>query len=132
MTKTEFEHYYVYGGVSLTVYTHLCDLPRWVRQLPVCRLDFAIDLPNPIRDLNVTETEVRATLSFARVPYACIVPFAAIREWTAWKSAPVRNSIPKSTPAQRQAGRAGRPRRVLPAGWRVIEGGRGSGDPKSA
>lgn len=131
MDRKTFEDALVYGGIAVVVDTKQCALPpEWMAR-PLCKLEFALDFPIPIRDLSVTDQGVNATLNFNGRPYLCNVPFSAILGWTGMgRGAPVvRQSIPKSTPAQRQAGRAGqlaakKARRALPAGWRVIEGGR--------
>ncbi len=41
-------------------------------------LQFAYDMPVPIRDLTVDERGIRATLSFQRTPHACVIPWEAV------------------------------------------------------
>ncbi len=41
-------------------------------------LQFAYDMPVPIRDLTVDEGGIRATLSFQRTPHACVIPWDAV------------------------------------------------------
>jgi hypothetical protein len=53
------------------------DLPEWLR-MPWVRLQIGYDMPLPIPDLAVDDAGVRATLSFRRVPHACVLPWASI------------------------------------------------------
>ncbi len=41
-------------------------------------LQFAYDMPVPIRDLTVDQAGIRATLSFQRSPHACVIPWDAV------------------------------------------------------
>jgi len=54
------------------------DVPPWLKGDPNLCLQLGYDLPVPIPDLALDEDGVRATLSFRREPFLCVVPWAAI------------------------------------------------------
>lgn len=53
-------------------------VPKWLQKQAVLTLQFGTNLPIPIRDLEITDEEVRATLSFSRTPFLCVIPWAAV------------------------------------------------------
>lgn len=53
-------------------------LPERLYLEPTVVLDLGYNLPVPIPDLRLTEDGFTATLSFARVPYMCVIPWAAV------------------------------------------------------
>jgi Stringent starvation protein B len=54
------------------------DVPAWLKGDPNLCLQLGYDLPVPIPDLALDEQGVRATLSFRREPFLCIVPWSAV------------------------------------------------------
>lgn len=52
-------------------------VPGQFRADPLMSLEVGLNLPIPIRDLEIGEAGLYATLSFNRTPYYCEVPFAA-------------------------------------------------------
>ena len=53
-------------------------LPDHLRDELRLRLDYGLDMPIPIEDLQVTEQGVQATLSFNRQPQSTFVPWSAV------------------------------------------------------
>lgn len=53
------------------------ELPEWLRG-PSVTLQIGYDMPRPIPDLTIDEHGVRATLSFQRTPFRCVIPWRAI------------------------------------------------------
>jgi hypothetical protein len=56
-----------------------CDVPRDILDAgkPFC-LDYGLDMPRPIPDLETDERGIKATLSFGGEPVGTFVPWAAI------------------------------------------------------
>ena len=53
-------------------------VPPHLRQRPQLVLQIGLDLPVPIRDLEVDDDGVFATLSFDRTPFSCTIPWGAV------------------------------------------------------
>lgn len=53
-------------------------VPSWFKKQPQLALDIGLNLPVPIRDLDLGEEGVSCTLSFNRSPHFCFVPWSAI------------------------------------------------------
>jgi hypothetical protein len=66
------------------VYVHLDPrrdgvlLPDFLREQPRVVLQYGYNMPVPIRDLNVDERGISATLSFRRVSHATFIPWSAV------------------------------------------------------
>lgn len=53
-------------------------VPRWFQNQPELTLQVGLNMPVPIRDLEVDENGVSCTLSFSRTPFWCSLPWTAI------------------------------------------------------
>jgi len=53
-------------------------VPSWFKKQPQLILEIGLNLPVPIRDLEVTDEGVSCTLSFNRTPHFCLVPWSAV------------------------------------------------------
>ena len=53
-------------------------VPRHLKTNPQLILQLGLNLPVPIRDLDVGDDGVRCTLSFQRTPFLCVLPYPAI------------------------------------------------------
>jgi stringent starvation protein B len=53
-------------------------VPRNLKTNPQLILQLGLNLPVPIRDLEVGDDGVKCTLSFQRVPFYCVLPYPAI------------------------------------------------------
>ncbi len=53
-------------------------VPRHLKTNPQLILQLGLNLPVPIRDLEVGDDGVRCTLSFQRTPFLCVLPYPAI------------------------------------------------------
>jgi stringent starvation protein B len=53
-------------------------VPRHLKNNAQLILQLGLDLPVPIRDLDVGDDGVRCTLSFSRTPFFCVLPYPAI------------------------------------------------------
>lgn len=53
-------------------------VPRHYRDNHKLVLQFAYDLPLPIRDLSITDHAISGTLSFNREPYWCTIPWSSV------------------------------------------------------
>ena len=58
----------------------LLDVPRSVRpkERETTTFEYGLNLPVPIYDLEITDTGIRATLSFSRAPQHTFVPWDAV------------------------------------------------------
>lgn len=124
-------------------------VPPWLRHQAQLVLQVGYDMPIPIDDLTVDSYGVTGTLSFSRTPFRCMIPWAAVfalvgdegrgmvydkdipAEVAAEVEAETRNA------KKRQAIKvpltaASKPRRTLPEGWRVIQGGKLAAKPKKS
>lgn len=124
-------------------------VPPWLRHQAQLVLQFGENLTIPITDMMLTAIGISGTLSFARTPYTCFVPWSAVfalvgddgrgqvfdesmpqeikdEMATASKlSAKHRQQfqVVKETVASGMLPRT-KSGRVLPIGWRVIDGGK--------
>ncbi len=118
------------------------DVPAWLKGDPNLCLQLGYDLPVPIPDLTLDDTGVRATLSFRREPFLCVVPWAAIflivdaeSRGMLWEDdAPpetrVQTPRPQSVPPGKKPGRARlRSLPSEPALAMEMDGGNGDGGP---
>jgi stringent starvation protein B len=53
-------------------------VPRHLKTNPQLILQLGLNLAVPIPDLEVSDDQVTCTLSFARTPFLCVLPYAAI------------------------------------------------------
>ncbi|MFO0618018.1 MAG: hypothetical protein U0414_35835 [Polyangiaceae bacterium] len=53
-------------------------VPRWFQNQPELTLQVGLNMPVPIRDLEIDENGVSCTLSFSRSPFWCSLPWSAI------------------------------------------------------
>jgi stringent starvation protein B len=101
-------------------------------------LVLGLALPVPIYDLSITNDGWSATLSFSRRPFKVSVPWGAVCGYVAgstgrgvvFNEAGMREAgfEKQETPAQqREASTVEEKRKTLPPGWRVVDGGKGSG-----
>lgn len=67
-----------------TVFVHLdprreaVTVPAWFKRQPQLVLQVGYSMPVPIRDLDLDDDGVQATLSFNRAPHFCYVPWSAV------------------------------------------------------
>lgn len=67
-----------------TVYVHLdprsegVRVPDWFKKQPQLVLQIGLNMPVPIRDLDVGDEAVSCTLSFSRTPHFCWIPWASV------------------------------------------------------
>ena len=54
----------------------------WKARKEIVHLEYGLDMPVPITDLEVTDAGVKATLSFSREPFTTFVPWAAVGNFT--------------------------------------------------
>jgi len=94
-------------------------VPKSLRGNPHVRFDLGLNLPVPIRDLEVTAQGWSATLSFNDGPYFCNVP------WGAVLAMGMPDPSLESVDAQVK-------RKTLPPGWRVLDGGRKDSEPEDS
>jgi hypothetical protein len=52
--------------------------PAWKAGTEYVHLEYGLDMPVPIVDMEITEKGIKATLSFARVPFTTFVPWDAV------------------------------------------------------
>jgi stringent starvation protein B len=126
-------------------------VPSWFKKQPQLALQIGLNLPVPIRDLQIDDEGVSCTLSFNRSPHFCFIPwhavFALVGEdsrgmvWPdsvpaeitvaqqtsatptgAAKPTPVRSQPRESQPKKVSRG-AGASRSSKPAGLRAVTGG---------
>jgi stringent starvation protein B len=53
-------------------------VPSWFKKQPQLALQIGLNLPVPIRDLEIDDDGISCTLSFNRSPHFCFVPWAAV------------------------------------------------------
>lgn len=53
-------------------------VPRWFQNQPELTLQVGLNMPVPIRDLEIDDNGVSCTLSFSRTPFWCSLPWSAI------------------------------------------------------
>lgn len=53
-------------------------VPNWFKKQPQLALQIGLNLPLPIKDLEITEHGVSCTLSFSRTPHFCSLPWSAV------------------------------------------------------
>lgn len=53
-------------------------VPAWFKKQPQLVLQVGLNMPVPIRDLNVDDSGISCTLSFSRSPFFCVIPWAAV------------------------------------------------------
>jgi hypothetical protein len=53
-------------------------VPAWFKNQPHLVLQIGLNMPVPIRDLEVDESSVSCTLSFNRSPFFCYIPWPAV------------------------------------------------------
>lgn len=53
-------------------------VPRWFQNQPELMLLIGLNMPVPIRDLEIDENGVSCTLSFSRTPFWCSLPWSSI------------------------------------------------------
>lgn len=53
-------------------------VPPWFKKQPQLILQLGLNMPVPIRDLNVDDEGLSGTLSFNRSPHFCLVPWSAV------------------------------------------------------
>jgi len=53
-------------------------VPKHLKTNPQLILQLGLNLPVPIRDLDVGDDDVRCTLSFSRSPFYCVIPYQAV------------------------------------------------------
>jgi hypothetical protein len=77
--KDAFEHLLCRGGVAIAVDARQPGvvLPEHLLGIDVV-LNYELDPPVPIPDLEATAEGIRATLSFSRTPFATFVPWGAV------------------------------------------------------
>ena len=69
---------------SADVFVHLdprgedVRVPKWFKNQPHLVLQIGLNMPVPIKDLEVTEDAVSCTLSFNRSPFFCFIPWRAV------------------------------------------------------
>jgi stringent starvation protein B len=67
-----------------SVYVHLdprrdgVRVPEWFNKQPQLILQIGLNLPVPIRDLEVDDEAVSCTLSFSRTPHSCYLPWPSV------------------------------------------------------
>jgi stringent starvation protein B len=67
-----------------TVYVHLdprsegVRVPDWFKKQPQLVLQIGLNMPVPIRDLDVGDEAVSCTLSFSRTPHFCWIPWGSV------------------------------------------------------
>lgn len=54
------------------------ELPESLSHEPHVMLQLGLDLPVPIPDLRVDRRGISGTLSFARIPFRCVIPWSAV------------------------------------------------------
>ena len=52
--------------------------PEWKAKQDIIRLEYGLDMPVPITDLEITDEGITATLSFSRIPCHTYVPWKAV------------------------------------------------------
>jgi hypothetical protein len=53
-------------------------VPNWFKKQPQLALQIGLNLPVPIKDLEITEHGFSCTLSFSRTPHFCSLPWSAV------------------------------------------------------
>ncbi|MFO0565770.1 MAG: ClpXP protease specificity-enhancing factor SspB [Polyangiaceae bacterium] len=53
-------------------------VPQWFKKQPHLVLQIGLNMPVPIRDLEVNDDSISCTLSFNRSPFFCFLPWSAI------------------------------------------------------
>jgi hypothetical protein len=86
----------------------------------VIALDINYNFEIPILDLCIDAESISGTFSFNSKPELVIVPWTAVMQMIDLNEAP---EVPKTKPPQPATEKLKKPRRALPAGWAVIEGG---------
>jgi len=100
--------------IRIAFETRFAVLPLHLKKPKFCALDFGLNLRKPIPDLELTEEYIAGTLSFGGLTHYCKVPYDAIV-----------GIEEDGAPAQVEQSR---PLRKMPAGWRVIDGGKTDGE----
>lgn len=105
------------GIVTIAVATAYADLPAHLKDQTHVILDVGYDMPVPIPDLMVDNFGISGTLSFNRRPCWIYARWSDIVEYKL-KHEPIL-SLPAPKPKRKAA-----PKREIPKGWGVIQGGR--------
>jgi len=95
-------------------------VPKSLQGNPHVRFDLGLNMPVPIRDLEVTAKGWSATLSFSDGLYLCNVPWDAVIAM-GMPDPSLEKPQSKSKPEVQ--------RKTLPPGWRVLDGGKETEDP---
>ena len=53
-------------------------VPAWFKKQPQLVLQVGLNMPVPIRDLNVDDNGISCTLSFSRSPFFCVIPWPSV------------------------------------------------------
>jgi hypothetical protein len=107
-----------------SVYVHLDPrqasviVPAWFKKQPQLVLQVGLNMPVPIKDLQLDDEGMSCTLSFSRSPFFCVVPWGSVevaRQGESREQGPSsRKDAPKAVPAvegQAEAPKAKRPRK---------------------
>lgn len=98
-------------SIRVALDTRFATIPAYLKKLPWCVLEFGLAMAKPIPDLAVSDSAISGTLSFSGSPFLVRVPFSSILGVEEVGGAEEARPLEK-------------PRRKLPAGWRVLPGGR--------
>lgn len=111
-------------------------VPEQLRGNPQLSLVLGLNLPVPVKDLLIDNKGWSAKLSFNQAPYNVFVPWEAV--YLIVGDSGVGINYPSDTPTEAKVNKTQdmskhEPipvdrKKTLPVGWRVIEGGKKSGD----
>lgn len=78
--REAFEHLLCRGGVRVALHGRAAgvELPEQIRDLDPLVLEYGLDLPTPIPDIEASDDGISATLSFSRTPYKTFIPWDAV------------------------------------------------------
>jgi stringent starvation protein B len=114
------------------------DVPKSLKKNPQVMFQLGLNMPVPIRDLQITDVGWSAVLSFNSGFSRCLVPWAAVytifdletKNGMTWPE-----DIPPEvtyTVEEHEEVDAKVVRKTLPPGWRVLDGGRKDSEPEDS
>ena len=91
-------------------------VPAWLRKRPQLLLHIGLNMPVPIPDLALDDSEMRCTLSFDRSPFLCVIPWSSVYAMVGddGRGMVWPEDIPPelAEPGESRRGDAGRPRKL--------------------
>lgn len=64
--------------IHLDPRAEIVQVPAWFKKQPQLVLQVGLNMPVPIRDLNVDDNGISCTLSFNRSPFFCVIPWPSV------------------------------------------------------